>query len=162
MLDDGVPSLERCSQLFWTWQTNLLSTHLKQVVTDWFILIRITRLQCAEYAQKTQSAFDEHEYPLGKCVLKAFIPTDWKFYYNKGGQICTHNLKGDLRNYPNKLKITCRIQKNRQNGQSITLVADDAHPEICPVQAAYRIFIQAKKLDQSDLEPLAVFVTKMV
>ncbi len=42
----------------------------------------------------------------------------------------------------------------------ITLVADDAHPDICPVQAAYRIFIWAKRLDQSDSEPLAVFVNK--
>jgi hypothetical protein len=40
------------------------------------------------------------------------------------------------------------------------LVADDAHPEIRPVQAAYRIFIRAKKLDQSDSELLAVFVNK--
>ncbi len=79
---------------------------LEAVVADWFILIRITGLRCAEYAQKTQSAFDEHEYPLGKGVVKAFIPTDWKFYNNKGDLICTHNLKGDLRNYPNKLKIT--------------------------------------------------------
>jgi hypothetical protein len=70
---------------------------LEAVIADWFILIRITGLQCAEYAQKTKSAFDEHEYPSGKRVMKAFIPTNWKFYNNKGGLICTHNLKGDLR-----------------------------------------------------------------
>ncbi len=44
---------------------------LEAVVADWFILMRITGLQCAEYAQKTLSAFDEHEYPLGKHVVKA-------------------------------------------------------------------------------------------
>jgi hypothetical protein len=49
---------------------------LEAVIANWFILIRITRLQCAEYAQKIQSAFDEHEYPLGICVMKAFISTD--------------------------------------------------------------------------------------
>jgi hypothetical protein len=79
---------------------------LDAVVADWFNLLRITRLMCAEYAPKTQSAFDEHEYPSGKRVAKAFIPTDWKFYNNKGGLIRTHNLKGDLCDYPNKLKIT--------------------------------------------------------
>jgi hypothetical protein len=79
---------------------------LEAVVADWFILIRITGLWCAEYAQTTQSVFDEHEYPLGKCVVKAFIPIDWIFYNNKGGLIHPHNLKGDLRDYPNKLKIT--------------------------------------------------------
>jgi hypothetical protein len=79
---------------------------LEGVIADWFILIRITGLWCAEYAQKTHSAFDEHEHSFGKCVMKAFIPTDWKFYNNKGCLIRTRNLKGDLRNYPNKLNIT--------------------------------------------------------
>jgi hypothetical protein len=92
--------------------------------------------------------------------VKAFILTDWNFYNNKGSLICTHNLKGGLCEYPDKLKIIFQIQKNRQNGQFITLVANDAHLEKSPVQAAYRIFIQAKRLDQSDSEPLAVFVNK--
>jgi hypothetical protein len=56
--------------------------------------------------------------------------------------------------------MTFHIQKNRQNGQSITLVANSAHPKICPVQAAYRIFIQAKRLNQSDSEPMGVFFNK--
>jgi hypothetical protein len=59
-----------------------------------------------------------------------------------------------------KLKMTFRIQKNRQNGQSITLVADEAHQDICPVWAAHRIFLRAKKLGQLDLEPMGVFVNK--
>ncbi len=50
---------------------------LEAVVADWFKFIRITGLRCAEYAQKTQSAFNEHKYPLGKHIVKAFIPTDW-------------------------------------------------------------------------------------
>jgi len=59
---------------------------------------------------------------------------------------------------PKKLKMTFRIQKNRQNGQSITLVSDDAHPDICPVRAAHRIYLRAKKLGQSDSEPMGIFV----
>jgi hypothetical protein len=61
---------------------------------------------------------------------------------------------------PTKLKMTFRIQKNRQNGQSITLVADDTHPEICPVRAAHHIYLRAKKLGQSDSEPMGIFVNK--
>jgi hypothetical protein len=45
---------------------------------------------------------------------------------------------------PKKLKMTFRIQKNGWNGQSITLVADNAHQDICPVQAARRIILRAK------------------
>jgi hypothetical protein len=39
---------------------------VEAVVADWFTFIRITGLRCAEYAQKTQSAFNEHIYPSGK------------------------------------------------------------------------------------------------
>jgi hypothetical protein len=35
-----------------------------------------------------------------------------------------------------KLMITFRIQKNQQNGRSITFVADVKHPHICPVRSA--------------------------
>jgi hypothetical protein len=106
---------------------------IKAVVANWFTLIRITGLQCAEYAQKTQSAVDEHEYPLGQCITKAFVPTDWKFYDKDGGTINVHPLSEDVHVFPTKLCVTYRIQKHRQNGQSITLVADNIHPDICPV-----------------------------
>jgi hypothetical protein len=49
---------------------------LETVVADWFTLIRITGLHCAEYAQKPQTSYDEHEYPSGKCVIEAFVPND--------------------------------------------------------------------------------------
>jgi hypothetical protein len=106
---------------------------IKAVIADWFTLIRITGLRCAEYAQKTQSAVDKHEYPLGRRVTKAFVPTDWKFYDKDGVTINVHPLSKDVHVFPTKLRVTYRIQKNRQNGQSITLVADNIHPDICPV-----------------------------
>jgi hypothetical protein len=124
------------------------------VVADWFTLIRITGLCCAEYAQKTQTSYDKHKYPSGKCIVKAFVSSDWKFYNSRGRLII------DPMEIPKKLKMTFRIQKNRQNGQSITLVAYDAHHDICLVRAAHCIFLRAKKLDQSDSEPMGVFVNK--
>jgi hypothetical protein len=68
---------------------------LKAVMADWFTLIRITGLHCAEYAQKTQSAFNEHEYPSGKQVVKAFVPSNWKFYNSEGRVINVHSLHDD-------------------------------------------------------------------
>jgi hypothetical protein len=133
---------------------------LELVVVDWFTLIRITGLRCSKYAQKTQSEVDEYEYPSGIFVVKAFVWNDWRFYDCKGHIIKIHPLKSKLRAFPRKLKITFRIQKNRKNGQSITLVANDAHPDICPVSAAYRIYLRAKRLSQSDSEPMGVFVNK--
>jgi hypothetical protein len=79
---------------------------LKAVVADWFTFIRITGLRCAEYAQKTQIAVDEHEYPSGKHVIKAFLPTDWKFYNQKGNVMHVHPLNNEIRTFPKKMKVT--------------------------------------------------------
>jgi hypothetical protein len=59
---------------------------------------------------------------------------------------------------PQKVKIIFRIQKNRKNRQSITINADNDHQEIFPVRAAYRIFLSAKCLGQTDSQPMAVFI----
>jgi hypothetical protein len=77
---------------------------LKTVIADWFTLIRIKGLRCAEYAQKTQPAIDKHEYPSGKHVVKAFIPTDWKLYNSKGGLICNHTLNRNLQEFTSEIK----------------------------------------------------------
>jgi hypothetical protein len=129
-------------------------------VADWMIFVRITGLRCAEYAQKNQSGVDEHLYPSGKRVVKAFLPTDWEFYDDTGAIIGIHSLNSEPQDFPKKLRVTFRIQKNRQNGQKLTLVTDDGHPDICPVRAAYRIFLRAKRLGQSDLQPMGLFVNK--
>ena len=133
---------------------------LESVVADWFTLIRITGLRCSEYAQKNQSDIDEYEYPSGKRVIKAFIWNDWKFYNSNGRTIKIHSHRNKTKELPKKLKIIFRIQKNRRNGQSITLVADDDHPDICPVRAAYRIYLRARRLGQSEFEPMGIFVNK--
>jgi hypothetical protein len=126
------------------------------VVFDWITLGRVAGFRVAEYAQTTQNKVDEFEYASGNRVIKAFIPSDWHFYNKKGRLITVHSLDG-LADPPTKMKLTFRIQKNRQNGQSITFVADDKHPNICPVRAAYRIFLRAKRLAQSDNQPMGVF-----
>jgi hypothetical protein len=63
----------------------------------------ITGLHCAEYAQKNQSGVDEHIYPLGKRVVKAFLPTDWEFYDDTGATIGIHPLNSEPQDFPQKL-----------------------------------------------------------
>jgi hypothetical protein len=70
-----------------------------------------------------------------------------------------HPLNNGIPTFPKKMKVTYQIQKNRQNGQSITLVSDDDHPDI-PVRAAYRSFLQTKRLGQSNSQPMTIFVNK--
>ncbi len=133
---------------------------LEAVDTDWFTFIRVTGLRLAEYVRKTKSKVDVHNYPLGKKVIKAFLPTDWIFYNENGRIIRDHPSGKEAHPSPKKMKITLWIQKNRQNGQSITLISDDNHPDICPVRAAYKIFLQSRRLGQTDKQPMAVFVNK--
>jgi hypothetical protein len=127
---------------------------VQSVLFDWFCSIRITGLQVAKYAQSTQTSVDVHEYPSRKTVTKAFIANDWRFYDKKGKVVDA--------SYPTsmlvKVKATFWIQKNSQNKQSVTIISNNKHPDICPVRAAQIIVEQAKWLGQSKSEPLAVFL----
>ncbi len=133
---------------------------LEAVVPNWFTFIRVTGLRLAEYAQKNKLKVDAHTNPLGKQVIKAFLLTDWIFYDENGRIIRDHPSCEEAHPSPKKMKITFQIQKNRQNGQSITLISDDNHPDICPVRAAYKIFLQSRRLGQTDKQPMAVLVNK--
>jgi hypothetical protein len=126
---------------------------------DWITLGRVVGFQVAEYAQTTQNKIDVHEYASGNKATKAVVPSDWKFYDDNGRLMTVHSL-GSLGDPPKKMKFTFRIQKNHQNGQSITFAANDKHPHICPVRAAYQIYLQAKPLGQSDDQPMGIFVNK--
>jgi len=68
--------------------------------------------------------------PSENLVVKAFLPTDSIFKNEKGRLIKIHALDGNTV-APSEVKITFRIQKNRQNGQAITIAADNDYPTIC-------------------------------
>jgi hypothetical protein len=91
-------------------------------------------------------------------VIKAFIANDFIFYDKK-----KHVVK-NLNNYSLQqaryVKITWRIQKNRQNGQSIALAAEIDQPKICPMRSAMQLVLRAKRLNQPDDMPVAVYKTK--
>jgi hypothetical protein len=76
----------------------------------------------SEYPQTTQDKVDHHTYPSGKTVIKAFIANDFIFYDEKKRAV--KNLNNDSLQRASFVKITWCIQKNRQNGQSITLAAE--------------------------------------
>ena len=68
----------------------------------------------SEYAQTTQDKVDHHTYPSGKTVIKAFIANDFIFYDEKKRVV--KNLNNDSLQRACFVKITWRVQKNRQNG----------------------------------------------
>ena len=85
------------------------------------------------------------------------LNSDWSFFNEKGQLLTTDSLE-ETHVTPKKLKVTFRIQKNRENVQSNTLIANDKNHHICPVRAAYWIYLRAKRLGQSDDQPMGVFV----
>ena len=112
----------------------------------------------SEYAQTTQDKIDYHTYPSGHQVIKAFIGDDFVFYDSKK-RVLT-DLTSDTVRKACTVKVTWRIQKNRQNGQSLTLAADVDHPEICPVRSALRITMRAQRLGQPRDLPVGVYKSK--
>jgi hypothetical protein len=130
---------------------------VESMTFDWVTLGRVRGFRVAEYAQTTQNKVNEHKYASGNKVINAFVSSDWKFYNEKGRLMMVHSLD-DLADLPKKMKPTFRIQKNHQNGQSITFVMDDKRPHICPVRKAFQIYLQAKHLGQLDDQPMGIFV----
>jgi hypothetical protein len=134
----------------------------ENVVADWFTFIRVTGLQVAKYAQQTKSKKDLHKYPSGKRVTKAYLPTDWIFY-DKNNRTIRKHPSGGVITLPKKMKVIFRIQKNRQNGQLIPIVSDNNHPDLCPVRAAYRIFLcEQKGLASLTMNPWQCSLTSLI
>jgi hypothetical protein len=79
---------------------------LEANAADWMIFSRITGLRCSEYVQKTQSMVDEYVYLSGKRVVKAFLPTDCKFYDHNNAIINIHSLNSEIQEFPRKLRVT--------------------------------------------------------
>jgi hypothetical protein len=112
----------------------------------------------SEYAQKNQKTVDVHTYLLGTTVIKAFTANDFFFYDAKKRII--EDLGPESIKSVTAVKITWRIQKNRQNGQSITLATDKKFLDLHPVLSATRMVICARQLLQPDNMPLAVYKTR--
>jgi hypothetical protein len=113
----------------------------------------------SEYAQTTDKSVDYHVYPSGKQVIKAFTANDFRFF-DKNSQAITDLSHASI-NVVDRVPITWRIQKNRQNNQTVTLSSDKANKEICPVLAALRLVLRARRLAHPDSMPVACYQKKV-
>jgi hypothetical protein len=101
---------------------------------------------------------DVHTYPSGTTFVKAFIANDFTYYIKK-----QHIIKDFSNASLSKavlLKIIWWIQKNRQNNQAVTLVANIANPAICPVRSAMQMILPACWLNQPKDMPVAIYKMK--
>jgi hypothetical protein len=124
-----------------------IASKCKDSVSD--LLFDIVALDCyigpclSKYAQTTQDKVDHHTYPSGKTVIKAFIANNFIFYNEKKRII--KELNKDSLQRARFVKITWRIQKSRQNSQSITLGAESDRHKICPVQSGMCLVLRARQ-----------------
>jgi hypothetical protein len=119
---------------------------------------RITGHRLSEYAQNKQNKVEWHEYPSGKKVIKAFTANDFIFF-DSSRQRITNLTEANLSQVAS-MKVTWRIQKNRQNGQALNIAVDAKSPDICPVRNAAALVIHASRLGQPKEMPLAFYTNK--
>jgi hypothetical protein len=123
-----------------------IASKCKDSVSD--LLFDVVALGCyigprlSKYAQTTQDKVNHHTYPSGKTVIKAFIANNFIFYNEKKHVVKDFNK--DSLQWAHFVKITWRIQKNRQNSQLIILTAEIDWPKICPVNSAMQLVLRAK------------------
>jgi hypothetical protein len=128
---------------------------LDNVFFNLLVLARYIGPRSSEYAQTKQSACDYHTYPSGKKVVKAFTANDFTFYDKDGHRIT--EFSRSARNRARSVTITWRIQKNRKNGQQITLGADTKVPMLCPVRNSMKLVARALSLGQPPDLPVCIY-----
>lgn len=129
---------------------------------EWLVMMvaklgKVIGPRISEYGQKTQSKVDVHEYPSGKKVVKAFTREDFEFFDTSGKRIRTFNSKTRAR--VGKVRIRWRIQKNRRNGEKLMFKREN-DDEICPVLAAFDIFMHSLDIGQPENLPMAATLDK--
>jgi hypothetical protein len=112
----------------------------------------------SKYAQTTQDNINYHTYPSGTTVIKTFIANDLIFYNER--KCVIKEMNEDSLQQAHFVKITWRIQKNHQNGQSITLAAESDQPKIYPMRSVMQLVLQARWLNQPNDMPIMVYKTK--
>ena len=112
----------------------------------------------SEYAQTSAKKVDYHVYPSGKKVIKAFSADDFVFFDRSGHTL--ELLDDACLDQAHRVKITWRIQKNRRNGQKITLSGEKTCVTICAVRAAGRMVLRARRLGQQDNMTVACYSYK--
>ncbi len=118
----------------------------------------ITGHRLSEYAQTKHSKVERHRYPSGREVIKAFTANDFIFFDSSGYRI-TELTEAAIEGIAS-VKVTWHIQKNRQNGQSLSIAADTANPAICPARNAAALVMRSRRLGQPPDLPVAFYINK--
>lgn len=114
---------------------------LPLALADWFALGLSTGYRRGEWAQPNAKHADinnpDHKNWGG--IIPAMLPQDFVFYDTAGRKLShAEAVRRGIRNVA-RVKITWRVQKNRQNNESKTYLRNLKKPDLCPVNRALRI-----------------------
>ena len=109
-----------------------------------------------EYAQKKNDKVEYHTYPSGKKVVKAFTREDLTFLDKKSSKLDVSN--PESRKLVAKVRIRWRIQKNRQNGQVVTVKREWLAEDMCGVLALWDVCANSIAIGQT--KDMPIFATK--
>ena len=100
-----------------------------------------------EYAQKKANEVEYHVYPSGNKVVKAFTREDITFLDKNSRKLDVSN--PESRKLVAKVRIRWRIQKNRQNGQTVTVKREWSVEDLCGVLALWDVCANSIAIGQS-------------
>jgi hypothetical protein len=129
----------------------------ERAIFDWILLGRYAGFRRCEWCQVTQAKYERILTWPGNPAY-AFIPSDFTFFGENERTLTQEDIL-DI-NIIDTLRIRWRKQKNKDNGQIITFRRDTTNPALCPVKAAYRIYLRARRLQSHTSDPLAVCKTE--
>ena len=125
-------------------------------VLDWFILGMQTGMRKSEWCQDRYLLKKKQQVILNRDGSpSAFILDDFTFQGPRGQRI--DNSRNATISNAKFVQIRWRFQKNGNNGETLTYMANDAFPHRCPVRAALRIRERAIRLQVPPALPIAVF-----
>jgi hypothetical protein len=141
------------TQWMYTFVQKLPPDAPERAIFDWILLGRYAGFRPVEWCQHTQTEFRRIEEWPGRPPY-GFIPSDFSFL-GTNERLFTQD---DLMRIElvESLRLKFRKQKNKDNGQVIPFKCDLVNPHLCPVRAAFRIFLRHKRLHGSPDEPLAI------
>lgn len=90
--------------------------------------------------------------------MKAFTTEEFIFFNVGGNHVNT--AVGDVLTIAHMVRITWCIQKNRQNGQSITIAADSLNPEIYLVRNALALVLHAHIIGHPWDMPVCIYLNR--
>ena len=129
---------------------------LDAAILDWIILGRVTGARKSEWCQDSQTVkLTNPTLPNIPPQPLAFLLADFTFQDHQGRII--HTIDSTSFASAASVTIEWRFQKNKNNGEKIPFAHDSKRPSICPVHAALRICLRAKRLNLLAEAPLAIY-----